>query len=164
MEGIWTLNILIFNFHWDFHRRYIFFKDDVTVSGRWVCLSAPPKLKRIRMIRTMPYPGFPTDVQAQMMALTTICGCSCYEQWCEGFFGQKVLLLWDKCTEIHLLNYIILSLFITLKYFHKNRLFVNSDFAKKLHQNVAYCDYWVFSYCCCYVTLVMSDSVTHMLF
>ena len=34
MEGIWTLNILIFNFHWDFHRRYIFFKDDVTVSGR----------------------------------------------------------------------------------------------------------------------------------
>lgn len=46
---------------------------DVTVSGRWVCLSAPPKLKRIRMIRTMPYPGFPTDVQAQIMALTTIC-------------------------------------------------------------------------------------------
>ena len=46
---------------------------DVTVSGRWVCLSASPKLKRIRMIRTMPYPGFPTDVQAQMMALTTIC-------------------------------------------------------------------------------------------
>ncbi|MBR5202317.1 MAG: UDP-N-acetylglucosamine 1-carboxyvinyltransferase [Clostridia bacterium] len=46
---------------------------DVTVSGRWLCLSAPPKLKRIRMIRTMPYPGFPTDVQAQMMALTTIC-------------------------------------------------------------------------------------------
>ena len=46
---------------------------DVVVSGRWVCLSAPPKLKRIRMIRTMPYPGFPTDVQAQMMALTTVC-------------------------------------------------------------------------------------------
>lgn len=46
---------------------------DVTVSGRWVCLSAPPKLKRIRMIRTMPYPGFPTDVQAQMMAMTTVC-------------------------------------------------------------------------------------------
>lgn len=43
---------------------------DISVSGRWVCLSAPPKLKRIRMIRTMPYPGFPTDAQAQMMALT----------------------------------------------------------------------------------------------
>ncbi len=46
---------------------------DIVVSGRWVCLSAPQKLKRIRMIRTMPYPGFPTDVQAQMMALTTVC-------------------------------------------------------------------------------------------
>lgn len=46
---------------------------DITVSGRWVCLSTPPKLKRIRMIRTMPYPGFPTDVQAQMMALTCVC-------------------------------------------------------------------------------------------
>lgn len=46
---------------------------DITVSGRWVCLNAPPKLKRIRMIRTMPYPGFPTDVQAQMMALTCVC-------------------------------------------------------------------------------------------
>ncbi len=46
---------------------------DVVVSGRWVCLSSPSKLKRIRMIRTMPYPGFPTDVQAQMMALTTVC-------------------------------------------------------------------------------------------
>lgn len=45
---------------------------EITVSGRWVCLSAPPKLKRIRMIRTMPYPGFPTDVQAQMMALTCV--------------------------------------------------------------------------------------------
>lgn len=45
---------------------------DIVVSGRWVCLSAPPRLNRIRMIRTMPYPGFPTDVQAQMMALTTV--------------------------------------------------------------------------------------------
>lgn len=45
---------------------------DITVSGRKITLSAPPKLGRIRMIRTMPYPGFPTDVQAQIMALTTI--------------------------------------------------------------------------------------------
>ena len=45
---------------------------DITVSGRWVCLEAPCRLKRIKMIRTMPYPGFPTDVQAQIMALTTV--------------------------------------------------------------------------------------------
>jgi len=45
---------------------------EITVSGRWVCLNAPEKLRRIRMIRTMPYPGFPTDVQSQIMALTTV--------------------------------------------------------------------------------------------
>lgn len=45
---------------------------DVTVNCRKVSLIAPPKLHRIRMIRTMPYPGFPTDVQAQIMALTTV--------------------------------------------------------------------------------------------
>lgn len=45
---------------------------DISVNGRCVILNAPPRLKRIRMIRTMPYPGFPTDVQAQMMALTTV--------------------------------------------------------------------------------------------
>lgn len=45
---------------------------DITVNCRKVSLIAPPKLHRIRMIRTMPYPGFPTDVQAQIMALTCI--------------------------------------------------------------------------------------------
>ncbi len=45
---------------------------DISVNGRCVRLTAPVHLKRIRMIRTMPHPGFPTDVQAQMMALTTI--------------------------------------------------------------------------------------------
>lgn len=44
----------------------------IVVSGRWVCMDSPSRLKRIKMIRTMPYPGFPTDVQAQMMALTTV--------------------------------------------------------------------------------------------
>lgn len=45
---------------------------EITVSGRWVCLEAPNRPRRIKMIRTMPYPGFPTDVQAQIMALTTV--------------------------------------------------------------------------------------------
>lgn len=45
---------------------------EITVSGRWICITSPRRLKRIKMIRTMPYPGFPTDVQAQIMALTTV--------------------------------------------------------------------------------------------
>lgn len=44
----------------------------VFIKGRNVTISSPKQLKRIKMIRTMPHPGFPTDVQAQMMALTTI--------------------------------------------------------------------------------------------
>lgn len=44
----------------------------VFVKGRNVTVSSKKQLKRIKMIRTMPHPGFPTDVQAQMMALTTI--------------------------------------------------------------------------------------------
>ncbi len=45
---------------------------NVCVKGRNVTIFAPKQLNRIKMIRTMPHPGFPTDVQAQMMALTTI--------------------------------------------------------------------------------------------
>ena len=44
----------------------------ISVNGRSVTVTVQSHLKRIRMIRTMPHPGFPTDVQAQMMALTTI--------------------------------------------------------------------------------------------
>ncbi|MGV8145120.1 MAG: UDP-N-acetylglucosamine 1-carboxyvinyltransferase [Alkaliphilus sp.] len=36
-------------------------------------LKSPRKLNAIESIKTMPYPGFPTDMQSQMMALTTIC-------------------------------------------------------------------------------------------
>lgn len=45
---------------------------NIEVNKKQVILEAPKTLKRIRMIRTMPHPGFPTDVQAQIMALTTI--------------------------------------------------------------------------------------------
>ena len=44
----------------------------VEINKKQVSLESPKTLKRIRMIRTMPHPGFPTDVQAQMMALTSI--------------------------------------------------------------------------------------------
>lgn len=32
----------------------------------------PKKLNSIEMVQTLPYPGFPTDMQAQMMALLSI--------------------------------------------------------------------------------------------
>lgn len=45
---------------------------DLCCSGRWICLSAPPRLHRVKMTRTMPYPGFPTDVQAPLSAMLTV--------------------------------------------------------------------------------------------
>lgn len=45
---------------------------NIEVNKKQVILESPKILKRIRMIRTMPHPGFPTDVQAQIMALTTV--------------------------------------------------------------------------------------------
>jgi len=41
----------------------------VSVSGRELMLKAPARLSRIRYLRTMPYPGFPTDSQALVMAM-----------------------------------------------------------------------------------------------
>lgn len=42
-----------------------------------VCLEAPRRLKCVKMIRTMPYPGFPTDIQSPFAAmLTTAAGTS----------------------------------------------------------------------------------------
>ena len=42
----------------------------VTVDDRGVCVSRSAPLRPIEL-RTLPYPGFPTDLQAQMMALLT---------------------------------------------------------------------------------------------
>lgn len=35
-------------------------------------IQAPGRLRRIRTVRTLPYPGFPTDAQALLMALTCV--------------------------------------------------------------------------------------------
>lgn len=44
-----------------------------------VCLEAPRRLSRLHSVRTMPYPGFPTDAQAPVMAMcTTACGTSVF--------------------------------------------------------------------------------------
>ncbi len=37
-----------------------------------IFLSAPKRLSEIRLIETLPYPGFPTDMQAQFFALCTV--------------------------------------------------------------------------------------------
>ena len=42
------------------------------ISDRSVYLKAPLRLKAAKTIRTMPYPGFPTDAQAPVMAVTTL--------------------------------------------------------------------------------------------
>ena len=46
---------------------------DISIRGSELDLVAPPSLKGIKTVRTMPYPGFPTDMQAQIMAMTTVC-------------------------------------------------------------------------------------------
>ena len=37
-----------------------------------VRIAAPERLRRIKSVRTMPYPGFPTDAQAPVMAIATL--------------------------------------------------------------------------------------------
>lgn len=45
----------------------------INLTDEGIYLKAPERLKRFKMIRTMPYPGFPTDAQAQMTALAAKC-------------------------------------------------------------------------------------------
>lgn len=44
----------------------------IEAVGRRLKIVAPARLKRIKSIRTMPYPGFPTDAQAPIMSITTL--------------------------------------------------------------------------------------------
>jgi len=37
-----------------------------------ICLTSAPRPKPVRMVRTMPYPGFPTDAQSPLMALSCV--------------------------------------------------------------------------------------------
>lgn len=45
---------------------------DISICARDLTISAPPRLHRVHTVRTMPYPGFPTDAQAPVMAMTAI--------------------------------------------------------------------------------------------
>lgn len=44
----------------------------VLQSGGELLLSAPERLDPVRHVRTMPYPGFPTDAQAPIMAMAAV--------------------------------------------------------------------------------------------
>ncbi len=45
---------------------------DLHIKGRTITLTAPPRLSSVHTIRTMPYPGFPTDMQAPVMAMVSL--------------------------------------------------------------------------------------------
>lgn len=45
---------------------------EISVKGTDLSISSPHRLKAVKMVRTMPYPGFPTDAQAPVMAMTCI--------------------------------------------------------------------------------------------
>ncbi len=43
----------------------------VRTDCKSIYLKSPPRLKSVKLIRTMPYPGFPTDIQAPVAAMLT---------------------------------------------------------------------------------------------
>ncbi|HHW46559.1 MAG TPA: UDP-N-acetylglucosamine 1-carboxyvinyltransferase [Clostridiales bacterium] len=45
---------------------------DINIWDRTLKITAPPQLGRIRQIRTLPFPGFPTDAGPPVLAMTTI--------------------------------------------------------------------------------------------
>jgi len=44
----------------------------INIDGSMLRISGPPRLSAFDMVRTLPYPGFPTDMQAQVLAMSTI--------------------------------------------------------------------------------------------
>lgn len=52
---------------------------EINIIHNTIDIKAPNRLKAVRLIRTMPYPGFPTDAQAPVMAaLSKACGTSVF--------------------------------------------------------------------------------------
>ncbi len=44
---------------------------ELAIGRQSIRISAPERLHRVKSVRTMPYPGFPTDAQAPVMAMVT---------------------------------------------------------------------------------------------
>ena len=45
---------------------------DIHCAGDMITLTSPKRLKSVHTIKTMPYPGFPTDIQSPFMALAAL--------------------------------------------------------------------------------------------
>ena len=44
----------------------------VSIKGSTMLVKGPSRLRAVDIIRTLPYPGFPTDMQAQLVAMLTV--------------------------------------------------------------------------------------------
>lgn len=44
----------------------------ITIKGSRMLVSGPVRLRALDIVRTLPYPGFPTDMQAQLVAMLTV--------------------------------------------------------------------------------------------
>lgn len=44
----------------------------ISIKGSTMLVRGPSRLRAIDIIRTLPYPGFPTDMQAQLVAMLTV--------------------------------------------------------------------------------------------
>lgn len=67
----------------------------LSIGSHEVSLQAPERLKAARSITTMPYPGFPTDALAPIMALSTVArGTSIFT---ENIFQNRYKQAWELC-------------------------------------------------------------------
>lgn len=44
----------------------------ISIKGSTMLVTGPSRLRALDIIRTLPYPGFPTDMQAQLVAMLTV--------------------------------------------------------------------------------------------
>ena len=65
------------------------------ISRNQIELQAPERLRAVKSITTMPYPGFPTDALAPIMALSTVArGTSIFT---ENIFQNRYKQAWELC-------------------------------------------------------------------
>ena len=67
----------------------------ISAGHHSVYLKAPSVLKSVRSIRTMPYPGFPTDAQAPFMSVLTVANGS--SMFVENIFENRYKHVPELC-------------------------------------------------------------------